>query len=305
MEELLERLLAECRPYAEQGQVAQYIPELAKGDPLSLGIYMIGCDGKHSWAGDCRKPFTIQSVVKPVLLLQALLDNGVEAVQSRVGVEATGKPFDAINAVDQPLSSGNLNPMVNMGAIVMCSLIHGDSYGERFERLLALTRRLAGNEEIGVDEDVYRSEKSHGSKNRALAYLLKSYGLLEGGVEEVLDCYFRACSIRVDCRDLANIGAALSNRGRLPVSNQRVFPSHLARYVNAVLMTCGMYNGSGEFAVRVGIPAKSGVAGGIMGVVPTRMGIGIYAPALDGKGNSLAGIQLLERLSQELYLSIF
>ena len=172
MEELLERLLAECRPYAEQGQVAQYIPELAKGDPLSLGIYMIGCDGKHSWAGDCRKPFTIQSVVKPVLLLQALLDNGVEAVQSRVGVEATGKPFDAINAVDQPLSSGNLNPMVNMGAIVMCSLIHGDSYGERFERLLALTRRLAGNEEIGVDEDVYRSEKSHGSKNRALAYLL-------------------------------------------------------------------------------------------------------------------------------------
>ena len=187
----------------------------------------------------------------------------------------------------------------------MCSLIHGDSYGERFERLLALTRRLAGNEEIGVDEDVYRSEKSHGSKNRALAYLLKSYGLLEGGVEEVLDCYFRACSIRVDCRDLANIGAALSNRGRLPVSNQRVFPSHLARYVNAVLMTCGMYNGSGEFAVRVGIPAKSGVAGGIMGVVPTRMGIGIYAPALDGKGNSLAGIQLLERLSRELYLSIF
>ena len=305
MEELLERLLAECRPYAEQGQVAQYIPELAKGDPLSLGIYMIGCDGKHSWAGDCRKPFTIQSVVKPVLLLQALLDNGVEAVQSRVGVEATGKPFDAINAVDQPLSSGNLNPMVNMGAIVMCSLIHGDSYGERFERLLALTRRLAGNEEIGVDEDVYRSEKSHGSKNRALAYLLKSYGLLEDDVEEVLDCYFRACSIRVDCRDLANIGAALSNRGRLPVSNQRVFPSHLARYVNAVLMTCGMYNGSGEFAVRVGIPAKSGVAGGIMGVVPTRMGIGIYAPALDGKGNSLAGIQLLERLSRELYLSIF
>ena len=305
MEELLERLLAECRPYAEQGQVAQYIPELAKGDPLSLGIYMIGCDGKHSWAGDCRQPFTIKSVVKPVLLLQALLDNGVEAVQSRVGVEATGKPFDAINAVDQPLSSGNLNPMVNMGAIVMCSLIHGDSYGERFERLLALTRRLAGNEEIGVDEDVYRSEKSHGSKNRALAYLLKSYGLLEGGVEEVLDCYFRACSIRVDCRDLANIGAALSNRGRLPVSNQRVFPSHLARYVNAVLMTCGMYNGSGEFAVRVGIPAKSGVAGGIMGVVPTRMGIGIYAPALDGKGNSLAGIQLLERLSRELYLSIF
>lgn len=305
MEELLERLLAECRPYAEQGQVAQYIPELAKGDPLSLGIYMIGCDGKHSWAGDCRKPFTIQSVVKPVLLLQALLDNGVEAVQSRVGVEATGKPFDAINAADQPLSSGNLNPMVNMGAIVMCSLIHGDSYGERFERLLALTRRLAGNEEIGVDEDVYRSEKSHGSKNRALAYLLKSYGLLEGGVEEVLDCYFRACSIQVDCRALAHIASVLSNRGRLPVSGQKVFPSTLSRYVNAIMLTCGMYDGSGEFAIRVGVPAKSGVSGGIMAVVPTRMGIGIYSPALDAKGNSLAGIHLLEKLSRELYLSVF
>ena len=305
MEELLERLLEECRPAAREGRVADYIPELAKGDPEALGIYIIGSEGKRSWAGDCRQPFTIQSIVKPILLLQALLDNGAEFVMSRVGVEATGKPFDAINSGDQHLDSGNINPMVNMGAIVMCSLIHGGSYEERFSRLLDLTRKLAGDRELGVDEAVYHSEKSHGSKNRALAYLLKSHGLLDGDVEEVLDCYFRACSIRVDCRDLANIGAALSNRGRLPVSNQRVFPSHLARYVNAVLMTCGMYNGSGEFAVRVGIPAKSGVAGGIMGVVPTRMGIGIYAPALDGKGNSLAGIQLLERLSRELYLSIF
>ena len=124
-------------------------------------------------------------------------------------------------------------------------------------------------------------------------------------MEEVLDCYFRACSIQVDCRALAHIGAVLSNRGRLPVSNQRIFPSALARYVNAILMTCGMYDGSGEFAMRVGVPAKSGVGGGIMAVVPTRMGIGIYSPALDSKGNSMAGIHLLERLSKELYLSIF
>lgn len=304
MEELLERLVEMCRSYTAQGRVASYIPELAKSDPEDLGIYVIGSEGRHSWAGSCRKKFTLQSIVKPILLLQALLDNSVEEVQSRVGVEATGKPFDAINAGDQTLDSGNLNPMVNMGAIVMCSLIRGDSYEERFRRLLELTSKLAG-EELGVDEAVYRSEKSHGSKNRALAYLLKSYGLLEGDVEEVLDCYFRACSIQVDCRALAHIGAVLSNRGRLPLSNQPVFPAALARYVNAILMTCGMYDGSGEFAIRVGVPAKSGVAGGIMAVVPTRMGIGIYAPALDRKGNSLAGIQLLERLSQELYLSIF
>ena len=305
MEELLERLLEECRPAAREGRVADYIPELAKGDPEALGIYIIGSEGKRSWAGDCRQPFTLQSMVKPILLLQALLDNGACAIQSKVGVEATGKPFDAINSGDQHLDSGNINPMVNMGAIVMCSLIHGGSYEERFSRLLDLTRKLAGDRDLGVDEAVYHSEKSHGSKNRALAYLLKSHGLLDGDVEEVLDCYFRACSIQVDCRSLAHIGAVLSNRGRLPVSNQRIFPSALARYVNAILMTCGMYDGSGEFAMRVGVPAKSGVGGGIMAVVPTRMGIGIYSPALDSKGNSMAGIHLLERLSKELYLSIF
>ena len=304
MEELLERLLEECRPFTSRGRVADYIPELAKGDPNALGIYVIGSEGKHAWAGDCRRPFTTQSVVKPILLLQALLDNGAEFVTRRVGVEATGKPFDAINAGDQALDSGNINPMVNMGAIVMCSLIHGRSYDERFQRLLELTRRLAGGE-IGVDQAVYRSEKSHGSKNRALAYLLKSNGLLDGDVEEVLDCYFRACSIQVDCRALAHIGAVLSNRGRLPVSNERIFPAAMSRYVNAILMTCGMYDGSGEFALRVGVPAKSGVGGGIMAVVPTRMGIGIFGPALDRKGNSVAGIRLLERLSAELHLSIF
>ena len=305
MEELLERLLEQCRAFTSWGQAADYIPELAKSDPASLGIYVIGSEGKHSWAGDCHQPFTIQSVVKPILLLQALLDNGTEHVMQRVGVEATGKPFDAINAGDQSLDSGNINPMVNMGAILMCTLIQGKSYAERFQRLLELTRRLAGDEEIGIDEAVYRSEKTHGSKNRALAYLLKSHGLLEDDVEEVLDCYFRACSIRVDCKALAHIGAVLSNRGRLPASNQRIFPAAMSRYVNAILMTCGMYDGSGEFALRVGVPAKSGVGGGIMAVVPTRMGIGIYGPALDRKGNSVAGIRLLEQLSRELYLSIF
>lgn len=305
MEELLERLLTECRPYTARGKAADYIPELAKADPSRLGIYVIGATGKENWAGDCRQPFTIQSVIKPILLLQALLDNGEELVRSRVGMEATGKPFDAINASEQSLDSGHINPMVNMGAIVICSLIRGESYEARFQRLLELTRKLTGCPDLGIDEAVYRSEKSHGSKNRALAYLLKSYGLLEDDVEEVLDCYFRACSIQVDCRALAHIGAVLSNRGRLPNSNEQIFPAHLARMVNAILTTCGMYDGSGDFAIRVGVPAKSGVGGGIMAVVPTRMGIGIYGPALDRKGNSVAGIQLLEKLSRELYLSIF
>ena len=305
MEELLQELLAECRPYTQQGNVATYIPELAKGDRNDLGIYVLRSDGRHYQAGTYQKCFTIQSVVKPILLLLALMDNGEEYVRSRIGVEATGKPFDAINVTDQTLLSEHLNPMVNMGAIAMCSLLKGTDYDERFRRLLDLTRKLANNPDIQVDEAVYQSEKRTGNKNRALAFLLKSYGLLQDDVEEVLDCYFKACSISVNSKDLANIGFVLANRGKHPQSDERLFPSRYAHYVNAILMTCGMYDGSGDFAINVGVPAKSGVGGGIMAVVPTRMDIGIFSPGLDAKGNSFAGIQVLERLSQRMYLSIF
>ncbi len=305
MEDLLEELLAECRPYTQQGTLANYIPELAKGNINDLGIYVQRSDGRHYQVGDYKKRFTIQSVVKPILLLLALLDNGEEFVRSRIGVEATGKPFDAINVTDQSLLSEHLNPMVNMGAIAMCSLIKGATYEERFQRLLDLTRTLAGDPNICLDEAVYQSEKRTGNKNRALAFLLKSYGLLQDDVEEVLDCYFKACSISVNSKDLAQVGFVLANRGKLPQTDERIFPSRYAHYVNAILMTCGMYDGSGDFAVRVGVPAKSGVGGGIMAVVPTRMGIGIFSPGLDGKGNSLAGAQVLERLSKRMYLSIF
>ena len=305
MESLLEELLEECRPCTREGHVATYIPELAKGDPSQLGIYVLRSDGHHYQAGDWSARFTIQSVVKPILLLLALMDNGEACVRARVGVEATGKPFDAINVTDQALLSEHLNPMVNMGAITMCTLIHGDSYEEKFQRLLELTRILTQDPEVCLDEAVYRSEKRTGNKNRAMAFLLKAYGLLDGEVEEVLDFYFRACSLSVSCQDLASMGMVLANHGRLPHSEQSLFPAQYANYVNAILMTCGMYDGSGDFAIRVGIPAKSGVGGGIMAVVPTQMGIGIFSPGLDQKGNSLAGIQLLERLSNRLYLSIF
>lgn len=305
MEELLEQLLEECRPYTQEGRVATYIPELAKGSQEDLGIYVLSSDGRHYQAGDYKKRFTIQSVVKPILLLQALMDNGKDFVRSRVGVEATGKPFDAINVTDQTLLSEHINPMVNMGAIAMCTLIKGKDYQERFQRLLELTRTLAGDPEICVDEAVYLSEKRTGNKNRALGFLLKTYGMIEDDVEEVLDCYFKACSISVNSKNLANIGYVLASRGKRPQTEERIFPSAYAHYVNAILATCGMYDGSGDFAVKVGVPAKSGVGGGIMAVVPTRMGIGIFGPALDEKGNSLAGIRLLERLSQQMYLSIF
>ena len=307
MEGLLSQLIEQCRPDTKNGEVASYIPALAKADPNALGVYILDCNGLHSQGGDSQVRFSIQTIIKPVLLLLALMDNGEEYVRRRVGVESTGKPFDPINisdAVSQEILSEHIHPMVNMGAIVMCTLIQGETYAQRFDRLLELTRKLANNPEIDVDEEVYQSEKATGNKNRALAFLMRSCGLLDGDVEEVLDCYFRACSIRVDCQDLARIAFVLSNKGQDFMGNQ-LFPARYAHYVNAVMLTCGMYDGAGDFAVTVGVPAKSGVGGGIMAVVPGRMGIGIYSPALNKKGNSIAGLRILRRLSRQLELSIF
>lgn len=305
MTKLLEEILEKCAPYKKEGKLADYIPELTKANPNDFGIYMIRNDNVESFAGDYDKQFTIQSIVKPIFLLLALMDNGIDFVKNHVGVEATGKPFDAINYSEKSLVSDNINPMVNMGAIVMCTLIKGNTYEEKFNRLLELTRKLADNPNIDFDEDVYLSEKRTGNKNRALAYLVKSYGMIHDDVDDVLDFYFKACSIKVTCQDLAKIGLVLASHGKSPFTNEQVFPKEYANYVNAILITCGMYDGSGDFAIRVGVPAKSGVGGGIMAVVPTKMGIGIFSPALNSKGNSIAGIKALEELSKELNLSIF
>ena len=301
----LEQIIDNCVPYIENGKLADYIPELTKAEKKDFGISIIEGEQMKSFAGDYNKKFTIQSIVKPILLLMALMDNGIDCVRKQIGVEATGKPFDAFNYSDQALVSDNINPMINAGAIVLCTLIKGKNYEERFERLLQLTRKLANNPNIEVDEAVYRSERDNGNKNRALAYMLKAYGMIRDDVESVVGCYFRACSIKVSCEDLAQIGFVLANHGKSIITGEQIFPEEYARYVNAILMTCGMYDGSGEFAIDVGVPAKSGVGGGIMAVIPGRMGIGIYSPALDKKGNSIAGIKALEIISRENNLSIF
>ena len=305
MNDLLNRIVADSAPYTVRGHVATYIPELANVDPGQIGICVSMEDGTVYSAGNCEYLFTMQSVIKPLILLQALMDSGTEAVRTLVGVEATGKPFDAFNYSDQALTGAHINPMINTGAIALCTLIHGDSYQDRFSKLLALARKLADNPMIGVDEAVYQSEKKTGSKNRALAYMLTAYGMISDPVEEILDCYFRACSIAVTCRDLAKIARIFSYHGTDPVSGEILFPAEYAKYVNATLATCGMYDGSGEFALTVGFPAKSGVGGGIMGVIPRRMGIGVFAPALDKHGNSVAGVKVLAELSESLNLSIY
>lgn len=305
MNELLNEILRDCHPYIGQGKLADYIPELTKADTERLGICVISEGGHRFCAGDHKQRFTMQSIIKPLILLTALIDSGTDRVRNLVGVEATGKPFDAFNYSDQALVGAHINPMINTGAIALCTLIRGETYPEKFSRLLEITRRIAGNPAIDLDEAVYRSEKATGSKNRALAYMLKANGMICDPVEDIVDCYFRACSVRADCADLARIAFVFSHHGKDLTTGEQLFDPAYARYVNATLMTCGMYDGAGEFALNVGFPAKSGVGGGIMGVVPGRMGIGVYSPALDRKGNSVAGIKVLEQLSAKLDLSIF
>jgi glutaminase len=305
MKNLLEVILRECSRHTRLGRVATYIPELANADPEALGIYIISEDGEHYFAGDYDKPFTMQSVIKPIILLLALEDNGADEVHRICGVEATGKPFDAFNYSDRALASEHINPMINAGAIALGTLIHGETYEEKFDRLLALAKKLSGNPSLKVDQSVYLSEKQTGNKNRALAYMLKAYGMIDGNIEELLDVYFKACSIQATCKDLATIAHVLAHHGFSKATGEQIVRAEYARYVNAIMAICGMYDGSGEFALRVGIPAKSGVGGGIMASVPGRMGIGIFSPSLDPKGNSIAGVKALEMLDREIGLSVF
>lgn len=305
MREMLKKIIMDNRELTKKGRVADYIPALSKANPEDLGICVIDMNNNVYTAGDYNKKFTIQSISKTVALMLAIMDNGEEKVFNKVGMEPTGDAFNSIYKLETKDIAKPLNPMINAGAIAVSSLIKGNSSEERFERLLSLFRKISSNDNLKVNEEVYLSEKKTGNKNRAMGYLLKDMGVLEGNVEETLDIYFKQCSIEVDCVDIANIGLFLANGGTILETGEDIVTEHVARIVKTFMVTCGMYDSSGEFAIRVGIPAKSGVGGGIMGAVPHRMGIGIYGPALDEKGNSVAGYGVLRDLSKELNLSIF
>lgn len=299
--ELLQEALEENKKHAERGQLPTYIPELKKGNPKLAGIALQTPTGLFE-AGDTRVNFTLQSISKVISLLVALEHRGAEAVFAKVGSEPTGDSFNSIVKLETS-EQKPLNPMINAGAIAVCSLLPGDSVEERFALIADLLEKIL-ERPITIDEAVYKSEKETGHRNRALAYFLKDINCLEGDVEEVLDLYFRQCSIVVNCADLARIGMFLATKGITGAGNPLV-SAQAVRLVSTFMVTCGMYNGSGEFAIQVGIPAKSGIAGGILGVVPGRYGVATYGPALDRKGNSVVGIAMLKRLSEVLDFSIF
>ncbi|UTR11009.1 glutaminase A [Evansella sp. LMS18] len=302
--ETLRVMVEEANKLTKHGKVADYIPALktADRDALSIAVYE---EGTCASAGDIQEKFTLQSISKVLSLALALMDNGEEEVFSRVGMEPTGDPFNSIIKLETHSPSKPLNPMINAGALSVTSMIHGGSVEERLGRLLTFIHELTGNPSISYNEEVAKSEYETADLNRALVYFMKQHGVINENSETLLELYTKQCAIEVNCEDLAKIGYVIANEGLHAESQRPVIPLHIARILKTFMVTCGMYNASGEFAIRVGIPAKSGVSGGIMASVPHRVGIGIYGPALDEKGNSVAGMQLLEVLSQRYDLSIF
>ncbi len=301
MQSTLEALVAQNRHLTRLGRVATYIPELANTNPAALGMAVVSADGDVFQAGDYQLRFTIQSVSKVFALMLALEDRGFDEVFNRIGMEPTGDAFNSIVKLETFSSLRPLNPLINAGAIATTALISGDSLEERFNRLFRYIEAMAGEGQIGFNEKIYKSEKSTGDRNRAIGYFLRDVHAIEGDVDEILDLYFRQCSIETDVVGLATLARRLA----LGEDAQPAIPANIIRIARTFMFTCGMYDASGEFAVKVGIPAKSGVSGAIMAVVPGQMGIGVIGPALDKKGNSIAGVHLLEEFSRMHRLGVF
>ncbi len=305
MQEKLEQMIREQRHWTKKGAVATYIPELSKQDPDLLGISICEVDGTQWHAGDWQAPFTIQSISKAVTFLCVLLDNEFDEWNKKITVAPTADGFNSIVNLETMNDHRPLNAMINSGAIASISMVKGKSLEDKFRRIFAMIKEMTCNDNLVINEAVYQSEKRTGDRNRAIAYFMKSTKIISVDVEELLDAYFRLCSIEVNCQDIAIMAATLANEGVSPLTGKTLFDAKTARIVKGVMSTCGLYDGSGEFAVDVGMPGKSGVGGGIMTVSPRLLGIGVMGPALDSKGNSMGGWKLLQSLSEEWDLNIF
>ncbi len=283
------------------GNVATYIPELGKARKNALGVTMLTKDGRIFELGDTDTRFTIQSISKVISLIVALETFGISTVFDRVGMEPSGEAFNSLVELDLN-SNKPYNPMINSGAITIASMLLGHA---DFESMLEKTRALCHDPEIDLNEEVYASETANMSRNKSIAYLLESKDIIYNDVDESLELYTKMCSLNVTTKSLANLGIILAMDGLDPATGQQVIRKRVCETVKTIMLTCGMYDGSGEFAVRVGMPSKSGVGGGLLSVADDKVGIGIYGPSLDEKGNCIAGRPILEYLSKMLRLHIF
>jgi glutaminase len=300
---LLEEIIEQVRPLTRQGKVADYIPALAGVSPDQAGIAIYVADGTCYQAGDADTRFSIQSISKVLSLTLALTLYDEPDIWQRVGKEPSGQAFNSLLQLE--LEQGKpRNPFINAGALVMCDLLESRLTAPR-QRMLEIVRHLAQRNGINYDRVVARSEYEHSARNAAIAWLMKSFGNFHNDVSKVMETYFHYCAMAMSCTELARTFFYLANQGRSLGDEITVISPRHARQVNALMMTSGMYDGAGEFAWRVGMPAKSGVGGGIIAVIPGEMSIAVWSPALDSSGNSLAGTVMLEMLTERLGRSIF
>ncbi|WP_407675064.1 glutaminase A [Nocardia puris] len=295
---IVEDVYALCRADTS-GAPADYIPELAAVPPDSFGLCLATADGRVYGTGDVDLPFTIQSISKPFTYALALADRGLAAVAERIDVEPSGEPFNEISL--DPVTERPRNPMINAGAITAASLVDGRDAADKFERVRRTYSRFAGRE-LTLNEAVYASEARTGYRNRAIGYMLRSFGILDADPDDAVDRYFRQCSVDITCRDLAIMAATLANNGVNPLTKERALSTALTEQVLSVMTTCGMYNAAGDWVSTVGLPAKSGVGGGILAVLPGQIGIAVYSPRLDEHGNSVRGVAACRELSRRLEL---
>jgi glutaminase len=297
----LEQLHSELSRDTE-GKVATYIPELAKADPNWFGICLVTLNGSVYEVGDSAQPFTIQSISKPFVYGLALEDHGRADVLARVGLEPTGDAFNSISL--DPGTGRPRNPMINAGAIATAGLISGKTAQIRLKRLMEMMGTYAGRD-LCLDEAVYHSESDTGHRNRAIGHMLRNFDMITGDPAPVVELYFQQCSISVTCRDLAVMAATLANRGVNPVTGKQAIRGEYVESLLSVMGSCGMYDYAGEWIYKIGMPAKSGVAGGIIAVLPGQLGIGVFSPPLDARGNSVRGIGVCNELSRSLDLHLF
>ena len=300
LDDIADRMASE----SERGKVADYIPELAKANLNRFGIAVVPIGGAPVVAGDADEPFSVQSIVK-VFTLTLALERVGSGIWARVGREPSGDPFNSIVQLEYEHGIPR-NPFINPGAIVVADIILGKREPQAaIEEFVSLCRRFACDESIGIDADVAASEIATGARNRALAHFMAAEGNLKNPVEDVLELYFNQCALAMSCRQLAMSARFLASAGRLEGDDDPIITAERARRIVALMVTCGLYDASGEFAFRVGIPAKSGVGGGILGVVPGRASIAAWCPGLDEKGNSLLAARAFEELARATGWSIF
>lgn len=304
LNDLVGTLVADMRAREDRGDVASYIPQLARVDPRRFGLAIALPDGSVVASGDCDEPFSIQSISKVFTLTLALGKQG-DQLWTRVGREPSGNPFNSIVQLEQEQGRPR-NPFINAGALAVTdAVLSGRKPREALAEILGFIRMAAEDDSIFIDKSVATSEKSTGFRNIALANFMNSFGRLESPADYVLGTYFHHCAIAMTCRQLALAGRYLAHSGKVSPKGPRLVSGIRARRINALMLTCGCYDASGDFAFRVGLPGKSGVGGGILASAPGRASIAVWSPGLDAAGNSRLGVQALERLTQEMRWSIF